>query len=141
MLEISITSPNGQTLRKLELNGERTVTIGRAEGCDIRINSPVVSRRHAEISSDADGEWTLRDLGSTHGSFVGDQRITEVEITAGMTVRVGPARLRFDNLASRIGRELDAMLQDDEAESGPVEVEIIGRNGHHKVGSHDDTVR
>lgn len=51
------------------------VTIGRLPGCDIEINSPLVSRRHARLSWRA-GEWLLEDLGSTNGVFINGQRLT-----------------------------------------------------------------
>ena len=47
-------------------------TIGRmAEGssCDIKLDSPIVSRKHGQIMS-KDGEFAYKDLGSTNGSFV-----------------------------------------------------------------------
>jgi len=141
MLEVAITSPSGQALRKMELSGEERVLIGRAADCDIRLNSPVVSRHHAEIIAEDEGEWVLRDLGSTHGCFVDGQRVSTIEISAGMVVRIGPAKLRFENLASRIGKELDELLGEDDDEAGPIQVEIIGRDGHHKVSTHDDTAR
>ncbi len=45
--------------------------IGRSDETEIRLDSNRVSRRHAQIESDADGFW-LTDLGSANGSFRND---------------------------------------------------------------------
>lgn len=46
-----------------------TVVIGRGMYCDVRIDDSTVSRRHAQISRDSDGNWLLRDLGSANGTL------------------------------------------------------------------------
>jgi pSer/pThr/pTyr-binding forkhead associated (FHA) protein len=138
MLELTIISESGQALRKLELARGTSIKIGRARECDIRVTAPTVSRHHAEVVDDGE-EWTFRDTDSTHGSLVKGQKVREIAITPGLEVRIGPVLLRFDNLASRIGRELDLLLDEDDALAGPVSVEIIGRDGRHTT-TLDETV-
>jgi pSer/pThr/pTyr-binding forkhead associated (FHA) protein len=63
-------------------------TIGRA-GCDVDLNDPDVSRRHAVVRG-VDGGLAVEDLGSTNGTFVNDSRISGiVEISPGDRVRFG----------------------------------------------------
>src|SRR5262245_44979379 len=62
--------------------------IGRAEDCQVRIENDYVSRRHAEVSFQ-DGRWSVRDLGSSNGIFVGDSRIPESPIGEALTIRLG----------------------------------------------------
>ncbi len=55
------------------------VVIGRGEGCDIVLPDPSISRRHLELRI-ADGDRViLRDLGSTNGTWIEEQRIEEAE--------------------------------------------------------------
>jgi pSer/pThr/pTyr-binding forkhead associated (FHA) protein len=57
-------------------------TIGRAE-CEVELNDPDVSRRHALIRV-VDGGLAVEDLGSTNGTFVNERRVTGiVELAAG----------------------------------------------------------
>ena len=54
--------------------------IGRDESAGVRVDSTLVSRRHAEVSFD-NGTWWLKDLQSTNGTYVQDERVEEVAIT------------------------------------------------------------
>lgn len=70
------------------LDIEKTVvTIGRS-GCDLVVDDPELSRRHVRI--DIQGtEITLKDLDSTNGTFMDDERIREVFIDNRSKFRVG----------------------------------------------------
>jgi pSer/pThr/pTyr-binding forkhead associated (FHA) protein len=68
--------------------------IGRESDCHLRPNSDLVSRHHCAFTLD---EYTLRirDLGSTNGTLVNDERITgEVMLKQGDNVKVG--KLEFE---------------------------------------------
>jgi DNA-binding NtrC family response regulator len=54
-----------------------------------------VSRIHCELEVRKD-VVTLRDLGSTNGTFVGDVRIREADVPVGTVVRVGASAFRID---------------------------------------------
>lgn len=70
------------------------LTIGR-EGNDVNFpDDPFISGRHAEVSIDADGRFTLTDLGSKNGTFVRIEE--EVLLTHGDYVFVGQQLLRVE---------------------------------------------
>ncbi len=55
--------------------GDAVVTIGRADDCELVIDDPRVSRRHAEIRPSGP-DYVLVDLGSTNGTLVNGHPVT-----------------------------------------------------------------
>lgn len=69
-----------------------TIQIGRDSTNDVVLNVSQVSRFHALIEKIGQ-RYKVKDLGSTNGTFVNDQRITgEVRLNPDDTVRIGPYR-------------------------------------------------
>src|SRR5262249_6711964 len=82
--------------RRHEL-GERS-SIGRGPHNDIQCDDPMVSRNHAEVVQEPDGSYSVRDLGSRRGTFVGSRKIAEepAPLADGDELLIGPMRLRFE---------------------------------------------
>ena len=74
--------------RDLQLSTDNTV-VGRRPDCDLRIQTRDVSRRHCEISL-TDDAVTVRDLGSSNGTFVNGKRVAEATLGPGDQLQVGP---------------------------------------------------
>jgi len=73
-LLVPVASPNAPpSLKETYLSQTKVTLIGRQDGATIPINHGSISRRHAEISF-VNGQYVLRDLGSTNGTFVNDTR-------------------------------------------------------------------
>ena len=71
------------------------VLIGRGNDAAIRLDDDYVSTRHARIVSSGD-QWYVEDLGSTNGTYLGSQRITQpVPIGLGSQVRIGKTILEL----------------------------------------------
>ncbi|MEM7609468.1 MAG: sigma-54-dependent Fis family transcriptional regulator, partial [Myxococcota bacterium] len=71
------------------------VAIGSADGNDVVLSDPAVSRRHCEIVV-RDGTYRLRDLESTNGTFVGETRVQEAYLQPGTRFRVGDTWIEFE---------------------------------------------
>ena len=82
--------------------GERTV--GRDPACDIWLNDPSVSRRHARIAvPEGPGPATLNDLASTNGTFIGRRQIdAPTALADGARVTFGSVELTFCEGADRL---------------------------------------
>ncbi|UGQ10766.1 FHA domain-containing protein [Yinghuangia sp. ASG 101] len=75
------------------LDSDRT-TAGRHPESDIFLDDVTVSRRHAEFRRTGAG-FSVADVGSLNGTYVGRQRIDEVPLTGGDEVQIGKYRLVF----------------------------------------------
>ena len=74
---------------------EETYTIGRAPENLIRLDDISVSGRHAQIVVVAENCY-LKDVGSTNGTLVNGQPVTEVQLRAGDRVRFGKVEAVFE---------------------------------------------
>jgi hypothetical protein len=68
-------------------------TIGRGVDADIQIDDVSVSRLHCEVILGS--EILIRDLGSTNGTMVDGQRITEANLQEGSIVKIGNITLTY----------------------------------------------
>ncbi len=91
--------------RKLSSN-DLPVVLGRSAVADVKIEDQWVSRRHCELS-ETNGVLVVRDLGSTHGTYVNGRQVSEAhlrpddKLTIGMTNFVANYRL-----AARMARAM-----------------------------------
>jgi pSer/pThr/pTyr-binding forkhead associated (FHA) protein len=88
----------------LEIDQERyplvgaLTVIGRDALADIVLDDPGISRRHSEVRVTNDGPHlvtSIRDLGSTNGTFVNGERITSVRLQDGDRLTVGRTAVVF----------------------------------------------
>ncbi len=70
-------------------------SIGRDRSCDLCLEDPLVSRRHAELQRESAGGYTVKDLDSTHGTFVAGKKVSEHRLADGDEIIVGATRFRF----------------------------------------------
>jgi hypothetical protein len=90
----------GREIVTLELQGEtypiekRRVVLGRSRECDVQVNDPNVSRRHAELRQEGATYW-LVDLDSTNGIELGGKRQKRVKLENGTKVTLGSTELTF----------------------------------------------
>jgi pSer/pThr/pTyr-binding forkhead associated (FHA) protein len=88
---------------------EVRVTLGRGSACQLRLKDPKVSRKHAVICF-REGAFEIDDLGSSHGTYINDERISSVKLNDEDTITVGDTALRFhleqDAVATVMGTEM-----------------------------------
>ncbi len=88
----------------LDVDGERyplmgaITVLGRDDAADIILDDPGISRRHSEIRVTQDGPRiiaSIRDLGSTNGTFVSGERITSTHLEDGDRITVGRTSVTY----------------------------------------------
>ncbi len=98
-VHLEVSRPFG--VEQLELEAER-VTLGRdPSNLVCVVDDDAISGMHAVLEKYSAG-WTLRDLGSSNGTFVNGGRITgERSLHSGDEIQLGNTRLVFRDRASR----------------------------------------
>jgi ABC transport system ATP-binding/permease protein len=82
--------PDALKQKSVRITSDRPIILGRAEDADLVLSAPTVSRKHAAISSDGKGKYTLRNL-SSNPIFVDRQAIEDTAtISSGSIVQIGP---------------------------------------------------
>ncbi len=88
MKVILVTFSKSGVRKDFPLEGS-TMVIGRKTDADLRIPVGEVSRAHCEVSI-ADAKLILRDLDSSNGTIVNNQKVLQATLNAGDIVRIGP---------------------------------------------------
>ena len=81
----------GQNIR---LEDSAKVDIGRHHSCALQIDDDEVSRKHAEVRFQR-GRWQVRDFGSTNGTQVNSQSISQAVLQRGDLIRIGRRLILF----------------------------------------------
>ena len=78
------------------------LTLGRAAGCDVLLDDPDTSRRHAEVRLGY-GWMTIRDLGSSNGTLLDGAPLgaAPAALTPGSLIRIGNNLLTLDDATPR----------------------------------------
>src|SRR5262245_51142517 len=71
--------------------------IGR-EGADIVLTDPHCSRRHAILYLAKDGSLHIKDLGSTNGTTLNGNKVTDSRIEMGQAIEIGNTHLAILDL-------------------------------------------
>ena len=85
----------GMTGRTHELKVDKT-TIGRVEDNTFQIAEASISSHHCEILLRGN-DVVLHDLNSTNGTFLNNEKVSEVVLRPGQTLRFGQVELRIDD--------------------------------------------
>jgi pSer/pThr/pTyr-binding forkhead associated (FHA) protein len=91
-MDVRLVVENGRTrTREVHLSSRETL-VGRQRGCEVRIPSSEVSRRHCVLRIE-NGYLTIEDLRSVNGTFLNGSRVVSREIVRpGDHLEVGPVR-------------------------------------------------
>src|SRR5690348_5213246 len=103
------------------LAGERfevatgTFVLGRSSRCDLLVNDPTISRRHAKIAV-AEGSMTVTDLGSMNGTYLDEKQVREASVVAeGQRLRFGSVSFLVSMNQADVG-EPDSALETEKCD-------------------------
>jgi hypothetical protein len=89
-VEVAVLSWDGQR-RQID---KRRIVLGRSRDCDIQLEDPNASRRHAELRQEGASFWVV-DLDSTNGLEVNGKRAKRAKLDDGDTFTIGSTEITF----------------------------------------------
>jgi pSer/pThr/pTyr-binding forkhead associated (FHA) protein len=74
---------------------DQQITIGRANDATLVLTDDYASTRHARLFPQ-NGEWIVEDLGSTNGTYLDRQKVTQpMPVPVGVPIRIGKTVLEL----------------------------------------------
>ena len=74
---------------------DQQITVGRANDATLVLNDDYASSRHARLFPQ-DGQWIVEDLGSTNGTYLDRQKVTQpTPVPTGVPIRIGKTVLEL----------------------------------------------
>ena len=82
---------SGSVINKSFPIGE-SIVLGSAASCDVQINEPGVSERHASVRLIEEKILVLKDLGSDGGTLLNGEPVSDSMLASGDEIRIGSCR-------------------------------------------------
>ena len=141
-MPLRLISPDGT--KTYDLRDGVPLIVGRAPTCDLPVFDPTISRRHAELTSDGH-VLSLRDLGSSNGTFVNGTKIEKGKATIDDLLTFGKVGFRLESFgtstptsvarrASRAPRSARRSCGRSRCAIPAAAISTLGGTGHHGSG-------
>ena len=91
---VNLHPPGPDIGRRIPLVNSQYI-VGRDSEAGLVVSRSSVSRQHARLFIDDDGNWWVEDLNSTNGTFVNEMRIRSQQLSDSDQVRFGDAIYKF----------------------------------------------
>jgi len=91
---VNLHPPGPDIGRRIPLLNSQYI-VGRDNEAGLVVGRSSVSRQHARLFLDDDGNWWVEDLNSTNGTFVNETRIKNKQLADSDQVRFGDAIYKF----------------------------------------------
>ncbi len=92
---VNLHPPGPEIGRRIPLLNPQYI-VGRDSEAGFVVSRSSVSRQHARLYADEDGQWSVEDLNSTNGTFVNEARLSRAHVLADSDqVRFGDAIYKF----------------------------------------------
>lgn len=87
--------------------------VGRRESCDVCLRFPNISGQHCELTF-REGYWSIRDLNSTNGIKVNEERVLQKPLRPGDEVTIGKRKYTIQYVLPAGGqRALEEVLSEE----------------------------
>jgi pSer/pThr/pTyr-binding forkhead associated (FHA) protein len=115
----------GVIIENIDLSKKEFYLVGRqGDICDITLDNPTISRKHAVVQHKDNGDIFLYDMGSTHGTFINKKIIPHkeyIKLKLGDMIRFGQSTRIF------ILEGPEELYQDNEEEENRQKINIVSK--------------
>lgn len=98
--------------------GDQEITLGRSKKAGIALDDTNISRAHASLTLLSQDEVLLKDLGSTNGTFVGDERISKKILRDGDRFQLGSTTLLKFSVSDEVEESFQRQLYESSVRDG-----------------------
>ena len=109
---------NGVVVSEIDMKvGE--YTIGRAKGNNLQLDDGAVSGQHARFQIETSPymesiyDITLEDLGSTNGTYVNSDKITNIRLNHNDQIKIGTHEFKIFDAKAGIGTQTEFYVPED----------------------------
>ncbi|HRI63789.1 MAG TPA: sigma-54-dependent Fis family transcriptional regulator, partial [Polyangium sp.] len=102
---VVVDVPEARDVGMTRIFAQDEVRFGSSPDVDVTLRDPAVSREHLAVRLGPHG-FSLSDIGSTNGTFVGDLRVERISFGDDVLVRLGNSVVRLEPLAETVEQEI-----------------------------------
>lgn len=123
--------------KALKIPADGVTSVGRQQGCQIRISSSQVSRKHCELF-EKKGHLLVKDLGSSNGTLINGKKIEGQQVVeVGSILTIGSVVFRVENAAGGAPSPVGGKPHDT-AVAEPVAVEL-GEDADYEIEAESES--
>src|SRR5215472_687916 len=104
--------------RMHKLDKAQEVILGRSTDCQLQVDDDGISRRHARVGIDQNGQFRVVDLGSTNGTYVNGVRVDAVVLRDGDKIQIGSNTVLKFSLQDQLDEQYQRSIYESATRDG-----------------------
>ena len=104
--------------RMHKLDKAQEVILGRSTDCQLQVDDDGISRRHARVGIDQNGQFRVVDLGSTNGTYVNGVRVDAVVLKDGDKIQIGSNTVLKFSLQDQLDEQYQRSIYESATRDG-----------------------
>ena len=115
---IVISAKSAAGIGRMHKLDKSEIVLGRSVEAEFQIEDDGISRKHAKLLSDADGRFTLMDLGSTNGTYLNGNRIDVSPLRDGDKIQIGSNTVLKFSLQDQLDEQYQRSIYESATRDG-----------------------
>jgi len=115
---IVISAKSAAGIGRMHKLDKAEIVLGRSLEAEFQIEDDGISRKHAKLLSDADGRFTLMDLGSTNGTYLNGNRIDVSPLRDGDKIQIGSNTVLKFSLQDQLDEQYQRSIYESATRDG-----------------------